>query len=144
MAGRAPEGPYRGAAVPVGDALGEAGMVGGLMTGAVLASAVTFTAYGALCLFSGGMRAEFERFGLARFRRATGAVELLGGLGLVAGLLVPDVLLVAAAGLTVLMVLGVGVRLRVGDPWPEAVPAAVLALLNGSIMIAAMGSFTLP
>lgn len=112
----------------------------GLLTSAVLASAVTFSAYGALCLFSGGMRAEFERFGLARFRRATGAVELLGGLGLVAGLVVPVVLPVAAAGLTVLMVLGVGVRIRVGDPWPEAVPAAVLALMNGWILVVALGS----
>lgn len=113
--------------------------MGVLLTGAVLVSAGTFTAYGALCLFSGGMRAEFERFGLARFRRPTGAVELLGGLGLVTGLVVPIVLPVAAAGLTVLMILGVGVRVQVRDPWLEAVPAAALAVLNGWILLEVVG-----
>ncbi len=102
-------------------------------------SAVLFLGYGSLVLFSGGMRAEFQRFGLARFRRATGALEVLGGLGLRVGLAVPQVLVAAAGGLALLMLLGVAVRIRVRDPLVEIVPAAALMVANALIVAVATG-----
>jgi hypothetical protein len=104
-----------------------------------LVSAVLFLGYGSLVLFTGGMRAEFERFGLERFRRATGALEVIGGVGLLVGLLRTEVLIVASGGLAVLMLLGVLTRIRVRDPILEIAPAAVLMLANGAILVAAWG-----
>jgi uncharacterized membrane protein YphA (DoxX/SURF4 family) len=101
----------------------------------VLVSAVLFLVYGLLCLFSSSMEAEFERFGLARFRRLTGALEVLGGVGLLVGLRVPEVLLVAAAGLALLMLLGVIARVRVRDALLETLPAAVLMVANGFLVV---------
>lgn len=55
-------------------------------------SIVLFLAYGIHILFLGGMAADFERFGLSRMRRLTGALEVLGALGLIAGVLAPVVI----------------------------------------------------
>ncbi|MBO6577237.1 MAG: DoxX family protein [Rhodothermales bacterium] len=93
-------------------------------------SVALFLFYGVSCLFAQGMKSEFERFGLARYRRLTGALELLGALGLLVGYAVPLLGFVAAVGLTLLMLLGVGVRIRVQDPFLEMVPAIVLLLVN--------------
>lgn len=106
------------------------------LTGAVLLSAILFLGYGGLVLFSGGMRAEFERFGLPRLRRLTGLLEVLGGVGLLVGLAEPIVLAFASGGLAVLMLLGVAVRVRVRDRMVELVPAVVLMVLNAGILAA--------
>jgi hypothetical protein len=107
---------------------------------AAVVSAALFLGYGSLVLFSGGMRAEFERFGLARVRRLTGALEVVGGLGLLVGLAIPAVMPIAAGGLALLMLLGVITRLRVRDPLLEIVPAAVLMLLNTFVVVATAGA----
>ena len=107
------------------------------LTVTTVVSAVLFLGYGAVVLLTGGMREEFERFGLARFRLATGALEVLGGVGLLVGLVRTEVLVVASGGLTSLMLLGVLTRIRVKDPWLEIVPAAALMLANGYIVAAA-------
>jgi len=101
----------------------------------VTVSAALFLVYGALCLFSNGMEEEFSRYGLSRFRRLTGALELLGGAGLLVGLLLPEVMLVAAAGLALLMLLGVTARVRVRDPLLEMVPATVLMIANLWVLV---------
>jgi len=102
-------------------------------------SAVLFLGYGAVVLLTGGMREEFERFGLARFRLATGVLEVLGGAGLLVGLVRNELLVVASAGLALLMLLGVLTRIRVKDPVAEVVPAAALLLANGFILAGASG-----
>lgn len=98
-----------------------------------------FLYYGLACLFADGMVAEFERFGLARLRRLTGALELLGALGLAVGYLIPAVTVVSAGGLTALMVLGVATRVRVRDSLLETLPAAVLGLVNLYLLLYATG-----
>lgn len=97
----------------------------------VVLSATSFLVYGALCLFSAHMVREFHRFGLARFRVLTGTLEMLGGAGLLIGLLYAPLLCVAAFGLTLLMLLGVGVRLRVRDGVWLTLPAFLLLCVNG-------------
>lgn len=106
---------------------------------AVLVSAVLFIVYGLLCLFSNGMEAEFERYGLSRFRRMTGGLEVLGGAGLLVGLLAPVVMLIASGGLAFLMLLGVIARVRVSDPLLEILPAAFLFVANVFILYSAWG-----
>ena len=104
-------------------------------TTAVLVSAALFLVYGLPCLFSHGMQEEFSRYGLSRFRRLTGALEVLGGAGLLVGLLVPTIMLVASGGLALLMLLGVIARIRVRDPLLEMLPAFVLLVMNVFIFI---------
>lgn len=98
-------------------------------------SIVAFLFYGSSCLLSDGMAMEFERFGLSRFRRLTGALEVLGALGLAAGYFYRPLTVAAAAGLTLLMVLGVLTRLRIRDPLVEILPAFTLLLVNLYILL---------
>jgi len=89
-----------------------------------------FLFYGLSCLFADAMVDEFQRFGLANFRRLTGSLEVLGALGLIVGYAYPPLVPWAAGGLTLLMALGVGVRVHVNDPVVEMLPAAFLMAVN--------------
>lgn len=109
-----------------------------------VASIVAFLFYGLACLFTGRMVAEFERFGLARMRTLTGALEVLGALGLLAGFFVPPLVIVSSGGLALLMLLGVGVRVRVRDSLLEMLPAIVLLVANGFVCLHALGALPAP
>lgn len=93
-------------------------------------SVLAFLSYGALCLWTQHMAGEFERFGLAGLRTLTGALELLGALGLIAGYFVPELTAAASGGLALLMLLGVGARIRVRDSFVSLLPALALFALN--------------
>ncbi|QDV09515.1 hypothetical protein Poly30_50730 [Planctomycetes bacterium Poly30] len=93
-------------------------------------SALAFVGYGVACLGTQHMVAEFDRFGLSQFRKLVGALELLGGLGLVAGYFYRPLLLISAGGLTLLMLLGVWTRIRIRDSVIETLPAAAFLGLN--------------
>jgi len=105
-------------------------------------SIVLFLYYGLSVLVSNAMATEFERFGLSRFRKLTGCLEVLGAVGLMLGYFVPILVVAAAGGLTLLMVLGLATRYRVRDPLAEAVPALVLMLMNLYVLIYAIGLAT--
>ena len=105
----------------------------------IFLSVLLFLYYGLSCLFSDGMMAEFRRFGLSRFRRLTGSLEVLGALGLLAGLFVPLFTLLASAGLALLMLLGIVTRVRVGDSVLETLPAVILLGMNVFIFLYALG-----
>lgn len=80
------------------------------------------------------MVVEFERYGLARFRTITGGLQILGAVGLVFGLLLnPWLGVLAAAGLSLQMLLGVFVRLRIGDKLILCFPAFFYCCLNAAI-----------
>lgn len=89
------------------------------------------------------MVVEFERFGLLKFRRLTGALELLGGLGLMVSLVYPPLAILAAGGLALLMVLGVATRIRVKDSLASMAPAIFLLALNLAILAFALQSRSL-
>jgi hypothetical protein len=105
---------------------------------ATVLSVASFLWYGLACLLADGMVEEFERYGLSRWRRLTGALEVLGASGLLAGQFLPWLVPASAAGLTVLMLLGVITRIRVRDPWYETLPAAVLMGVNAYIVVYAV------
>ncbi len=82
------------------------------------------------------MKLEFERYGLPDKRRFVGILQLLGGLGLLVGqIFTPVLTLIASAGLCILMLLGVFVRLKIKDPWYTIMPALSYALLSGYLFI---------
>lgn len=52
---------------------------------AILISEISFIIYGILLLNSLEMQNEFKRFGLEKFTKLTCVLELLGGIGMLAG-----------------------------------------------------------
>jgi uncharacterized membrane protein YphA (DoxX/SURF4 family) len=102
-----------------------------LMTLLILFCAVSFFAYGWGCLYTEHMVAEFKRYRLPRFRRLTGILQLLGAAGLLIGLLLPWVGGLAAAGISLQMACGLGVRVKTGDSWVQCLPAASYMILCG-------------
>ena len=96
---------------------------------------VSFYGYGASCLLAQHMVLEFERYALARFRRLTGVLQLLGASGLLIGLLgVPEIGLLAAAGLSLQMFLGLGVRLSIRDPLLQCLPSCAFMCVNAGLV----------
>lgn len=72
-----------------------------------------------------------DKFGIHRIAyRGIGLLEVLGAIGLLAGLLVSGLGTAAAFCLAVLMVGAVGTHLRAKDPISMAAPAGVLAVLS--------------
>jgi hypothetical protein len=100
-------------------------------------SALAFAGYGVHCLASQHMKLEFVRYGLDRFRTLTGALQLAGSGGLLLGFVFSPLVLPSAAGLALLMLCGVYVRLAIRDPLPAAIPALTLLVLNTIIAGAA-------
>ncbi|MEI6251488.1 MAG: DoxX family protein [Mycobacteriaceae bacterium] len=100
-----------------------------------VASIVAFLFYGLSVLFANAMEKEFERYGMARFRKLTGVLEVAGSLGLVAGYFVPGLTIAASGGLSLLMALGVGIRFRSGDSVAEAFQACGMLLINLFILV---------
>lgn len=98
-----------------------------------LVSASLFLFYGLHCLSSEKMVAEFNRYGLAKYRRLTGTLEVAGALGQITGFWVPPVGLLASGGLALLMICGVWARWRIKDPWTAFIPAVSLGFINGSL-----------
>lgn len=76
------------------------------------------------------MRDEFERFGMARFRILTGALEILGATGTLVGLFWMPLFIFSTLGLGTLMLLGLITRIRLKDPVLQMLPAFVLMLVN--------------
>lgn len=97
-------------------------------------SGLVFIIYGFLCLFAGGMTKEFERYGLSKFRRLVGLLELAGGVGCLIGLKYPPLLIISTGGLTTLMILGTLVRLRLKDRLILILPALILLVINAIIL----------
>lgn len=101
-----------------------------LLTTLIFISAISFVFYGLNCLFNKKMFQEFKRFGLINFRKATGVLQLLGAIGLMAGYFSSILTLVASAGLALLMLLGFLVRLKIKDSVLVSLPAFAFMLLN--------------
>jgi len=76
------------------------------------------------------MKKEFERYGLSHFQITTGILEILGALGLLAGFKFKILLMISAAGLSLLMLLGFGVRIKIKDSFVQSFPAFFYMLLN--------------
>jgi len=100
-------------------------------------SGAAFLGYGVTCLRSSEMAREFERFGIGRLRTLTGTLEIAGGAGLLVGLGFLPLLMAAALGLSVLMLLVVVARFRLRDNWSQTLPAFVLFLVNGYLVVEA-------
>ncbi len=100
-----------------------------------LVSGLSFVHYGYEILSRPRLEEEFSRYGLTEFRGLVGVLELLGGAGVIVGLAFAPLGALAALGLAGLMLLGLVVRIRLRDAPRLMVPAALLCLLNATLVI---------
>ena len=91
---------------------------------------ICFFGYGLSCIFSNRMKAEFARYGLPGYRLLIGWLQLLGSAGLAMGFLIPALTHLSSLGLSLLMLLGVALRIRIHDPLFAIAPAFFFMCLN--------------
>jgi hypothetical protein len=110
-----------------------------LLLALIVLSILFFPIYGSLCLTNPAMRVEFERYGLGRFRRVVGVLDLFAGVGLLVGLLRwTPALWISSGGLFLMMLGAVGVRIKIRDGVVKSLPAIVLMLTNLYILVASV------
>jgi len=97
-------------------------------------SSVSFLGYGISYFLSSNMKQEFVRFGLSKFGSLTAVLEIAGALGLLVGFFYPPILVLSSGGLALLMLLGVGVRIKMKDNFLLSFPALFFLILNGYIL----------
>lgn len=74
------------------------------------------------------------------FERTLGIIKILGGLGLLVGLAIKPIGVLAALGLVIYFVLAVRAHSRLGHPGSESVPAAALFMLSALTLITVLFS----
>ena len=102
----------------------------------ILCSAISFLGYGAACFLSGSLKGEFARYGFGSQRALIGGLQLCAALGLLAGLSEPWMGRAAAAGLALMMLGAVGVRIKIKDTFLQTIPALFYLLLNAYLCLA--------
>ena len=103
----------------------------------ILCSAISFLGYGAACFFSDSLKREFDRYHFGSQRALIGGLQLCAALGLLAGLSQPWMGRAAAAGLALMMLAAVGVRIKIKDSLLQATPALFYLVLNAYLCLAA-------
>ena len=104
----------------------------------ILVSSLSFLAYGVAYFISPNMKSEFKRFGLEKLGLLTVILEIIGAVGLLVGLKINEILLIASGGLATLMLLGVLVRLKMKDGLWVSIPALFFMVLNFYIFFKSM------
>ncbi|MEP0985240.1 DoxX family protein [Ekhidna sp.] len=94
-------------------------------------TSIAFFYYGFTCLFSDYMVKEFYRFGLKDQQRIlTSLLQLLGAIGIVVGIKLPFAGMMATIGLSLLMLMGFIVRIRIRDDIRQSTPSFAFMLIN--------------
>ena len=81
------------------------------------------------------MKQEFIRYGLQKIGLFVIILQSIGAVGLILGFKYPPILLISALGLSLLMLAGLIVRLRLKDSLSAYFPALFYMLLNAYIFI---------
>ena len=112
-------------------------MVTALNSVLILFSAISFLGYGSACFLSSSMKREFERYRLGSQRTLVGGLQLCAAIGLLAGLSQPWMGRAASAGLALMMLTAVGVRIKIKDTLLQTIPALIYLVLNAYLSLAA-------
>jgi len=112
-----------------------------LLTVCVLTSSLSFFAYAISYFIAPKMKEEFKRFGLEKLGLTVIVLEILGALGLLVGLKFNLILLISSLGLSLLMLAGVLVRIKIKDTIWISLPAFFYMVLNGFVFCKAMNFF---
>ncbi|WP_425391650.1 DoxX family protein [Ekhidna sp.] len=98
-------------------------------------TSLAFFYYGLTCLFSQRMVDEFKRFGLSNQQRIITAIfQLLGAIGIFVGFKYPFIGLVSTGGLSLLMLMGFGVRVKIKDKLKESFPSFAFMVINAYLL----------
>jgi hypothetical protein len=82
------------------------------------------------------MKLEFNRFKLTELqRKITGLSQILGGFLLLLGFASPLIGAIASGGLTLLMLLGFIVRIKIKDSVLLSLPSFFFMILNGYLLL---------
>ena len=93
---------------------------------------MSFLFYGYGCFFSNKMKKEFLRFKLSETqRKITGILQIVAGIALFISFISPITGIIATAGLTIQMILGFMVRLKIKDSIMLSLPAFMFIIING-------------
>lgn len=103
--------------------------------GLSILSGVSFIFFGFACFFSNVFINEFYRYGLSEYRTTVGFFQLLGGIGSILGVFDKRILTISSLGLSLMMLLGVGVRLKINDTFIQTLPALTYLMINTIIFI---------
>lgn len=106
----------------------------------IIFSAVSFLFFGLGCLTSKYLISEFIRYGIPQFRVLTGLLQLFGALGLLLGFYNNYLQIFSAAGLSLLMLCGVIVRILINDTLIQTIPAIFYCMLNTLLFIQLIGN----
>ena len=101
-------------------------------------SVVLFLWYGAGCFLSKKMVVDFDRYRLPQLRIVTGALQIAGSIGIIAGNFYQPLLLLSAGGLALMMLFAFLTRIRIRDSFLYAIPSLSLLLLNAYNFTAAL------
>lgn len=96
----------------------------------IIFSALSFLGFGVSCLATQYMVEEFKRYGLSRYRKLNGFLQISGALALLAGFYDKPLAITASAGLGFLMLLGFLVRIKIRDGIMKSLPALFYMVLN--------------
>ncbi len=103
-------------------------------------SALSFLFYGLSFYTSSRMKDEFKRYGLTKFTLLTSILQIMGGIGLIVGLQIHPISVLSTAGLSVLMLFGFAVRLKIKDGFWRSLPALSYLILNSYLFYVAVKS----
>jgi len=103
-------------------------------------SAISFLFYGLSFYTSSHMKDEFKRYGLEKFTLLTSILQIMGGVGLIVGLKLHPILVISSAGLSILMLFGFAVRLKIRDGFWQSLPAFSYFILNSYLFYIAVKS----
>ena len=96
-------------------------------------SSLSFICYVISYFVYPNMKKEFIRYGLQKLGLFVIILQFLGAVGLIIGFKYPPILLISALGLSLLMLAGLIVRLRLKDSLSAYFPALFYMLLNAYI-----------
>jgi hypothetical protein len=101
----------------------------------ILISSLSFFAYAISYFTSPHMKKEFKRFGLEKIGLLTIILQFIGATGLIVGLKFNPILIISSLGLTLLMLSGLIVRIKLKDSIWISLPALFYLGLNTYIFL---------
>ena len=101
----------------------------------ILISSLSFFAYAVSYFTSPHMKKEFKRFGLEKIGLLTIILQFMGAAGLIVGLKFNPILTISSLGLTLLMLSGLIVRIKLKDSIWISLPALFYMGLNTYIFL---------
>lgn len=110
-------------------------ILGFLKDAIILFSAMSFLFYGIGCFTSRHLKREFVRFGFSAQRGLIGLLQICGALGLIGGFWFPPLGIAAASGLSLMMLVGILVRIKIRDSLLKTIPAIFYSLVNAYLAI---------